>query len=152
MEEPKIFSKRKVLYGSMLVAGTAIGAGMLALPLASAEAGFWPACMVYLFCWLFSTTTGLFMAEISLSLTQKEGNLVSMAKHYLGPLGKVTAWILYLFLFYLLTIAYISGGGQMINSALFSGSAPLMSFGLFTAVFAIVVFWAMVLLVVLICF
>jgi tyrosine-specific transport protein len=140
MEELKIFSKRKVLYGSMLIAGVAIGAGMLALPLASAEAGFWPACMIYLFCWLFSTITGLFMAEISLSLPQKEGNLVSMAKHYLGPFGQVVAWVLYLFLFYLLTIAYISGGGQMINSSFFSGSAPLTSFTLFTFVFALVVF------------
>ena len=140
MEDIKIFSKRKVLQGSLLVAGTAIGAGMLALPIASAEGGFLPACIIYLFCWLFSMITGLFMAEISLSLSKGEVNLISMAKHYLGPLGQAVAWMLYLFLFYLLTIAYVSGGGQMISSYLFHGSYSLLSLALFTGVFAVVVF------------
>lgn len=134
------YSKRKVLHGSLLIAGTAIGAGMLALPIASAKGGFLPAVAIYFLCWLFSMITGLFMAEIALSVDAKQMGLVSMAKHYLGPFGKVFAWGLYLFLFYLLTIAYVSGGGNMVNTYLFAGSSPLGSILLFSLVFATLVF------------
>jgi tyrosine-specific transport protein len=130
---------RKVLSGALLVAGTAIGAGMLALPVVTAVGGFFPACVVYLFCWLFMAATGLLFLEISLWLPH-DANLVSMAGHLLGKWGKAMSWLLYLFLFYCLTIAYIAGGGGFIT-ALLGGETPLWSGILcFTVIFSPVVY------------
>lgn len=111
-----MFSKNHsghLLGGTLLVAGTSIGAGMLALPVVTALGGFMPAFFVYFLCWMFMTCTGLLLLEISLKLPP-DANLVTMAGTYLGHFGRVFAWILYLFLFYCLTAAYISGGGSLL--------------------------------------
>ena len=81
-----------------MVAGTSIGAGMLALPVVTALGGFFPAFFIYLLCWLFMTCTGLLLLEICLKLPP-DANLISMAGHYLGRPGKVFAWVLFLLLF-----------------------------------------------------
>lgn len=44
-----------------------------------------------------------------------EVNIVSMAKMTLGTPGKIAAWLLYLFLFYSLTVAYVGGGGGLVK-------------------------------------
>jgi tyrosine-specific transport protein len=104
----------KVFGGALLVAGTAIGGGMLALPIVTGPGGFIPAVSICILCWIFMASTGLLFMEIFL-WSQKEVNIVSMAHMTLGMLGKVVAWILYLFLFYSLTVAYVSGGGSLIE-------------------------------------
>src|SRR5690348_7302081 len=107
-----MFSKPSSFSGALLVAGTSIGAGMLALPVVTALGGFFPSLFVYVLCWLFMTCTGLLMLEICL-LMPPGANLVSMAQKYLGRFGEVLAWVLYLFLFYCLSVAYVSGGGSL---------------------------------------
>lgn len=106
---------KHLLGGILLVAGTSIGAGMLALPVVTAEGGFFPAFFIYLLCWLFMTATGLLLLELCLKLPP-DANLVTMAASYLGVAGKIFAWVLYLFLFYCLSIAYVSGGGGLLQS------------------------------------
>lgn len=106
---------KHVFGGALLVAGTSIGAGMLALPVVTAAGGFFPAILIYLLCWLFMTSTGLLILELCLKLPP-DSNLVTMATNYLGPIGKWAAWALYLFLFYCLSIAYVSGGGEIVRS------------------------------------
>lgn len=103
-----------LLGGSLLVAGTCIGAGMLALPVTTSPAGFGPSIFIYLICWFLMAGTGLLMSEVALSMPG-EPNLVSMAERTLGRWGKVTCWILYLFLFYCLTIAYVTECGNMLT-------------------------------------
>lgn len=115
-------AKSKIFGGVLLVAGTAIGAGMLALPIATGLGGFLPACITYFLCWLFMAATGLLLLEICLWMPQ-DANMVSMAYHLLGKVGKAVSWVLYLFLFYCLTIAYEAGGGGFIT-AIFQGSIP----------------------------
>lgn len=107
-----------LLGGSLLVAGTTIGGGMLALPVLTSPAGFYPAIAIYILCWLFMTCTGLLFLELSLSL-EAEANIVTMAEKTLGMPGKIFAWSIYIFLFYCLTLAYIVGLGN-----LFSGLLP----------------------------
>ncbi len=102
-----------LLGGILLVAGTSIGAGMLALPVVTAEGGFFPSLGIYLLCWAFMSCTGLLLLEVCLRLAP-DVNLVSMAGAFLGRFGKVFAWVLYLFLFYCLSIAYVSGGGSLL--------------------------------------
>ncbi len=105
---------KHILGGTLLVAGTSIGAGMLALPVVTAVGGFFPAFFVYFLCWMFMTCTGLLLLELCLKLPP-DANLVTMATTYLGRWGKIFAWILYLFLFYCLSVAYISGGGDLLH-------------------------------------
>lgn len=119
-----MFSQR-IIGGTLLVAGTSIGAGMLALPVVTALGGFLPAFFIYLLCWAFMSCTGLLLLELCLKLPP-DANLVSMAAAYLGKPGKYFAWALYLFLFYCLTIAYISGGSGLLNDWL-GGKLPLWS-------------------------
>ncbi|NGX62223.1 MAG: Tyrosine-specific transport protein [Chlamydiae bacterium] len=125
-----------VLGGSLLVAGTAIGGGMLALPLATAEGGFLPASVLYVLCWLFMAGTGLLFMEVFL-WSKREVNIVSMAHMTLGVPGKVVAWLLYLFLFYSLTVAYVAGGGRLVFGGLDQFALPDWAGPLiFVAVFA----------------
>jgi len=98
------------------VCGTSVGAGMLALPVVSAQGGFFPALFVFFLCYLFMMSTGLLLSEICLKMP-KDSNIISMADHYFGKKGKVFAWTLYLFLFYLLSTAYLSGSGEILKDA-----------------------------------
>ncbi|MCB1109582.1 MAG: tyrosine transporter, partial [Chlamydiia bacterium] len=133
------FSLRKAIGGALLVAGTAIGAGMLALPVVTGMGGFLPATVIFLICWIFSACTGLLLLEICLWMPN-DANLISMAHHLLGPIGKGVAWILYIFLFYCLTIAYVDGGGGFVV-ALFGGKIPhLLGLIIFSAVFGFCVY------------
>lgn len=114
--------KGSVLGGSLLVAGTSIGGGMLALPVLTSLAGFMPSLVVYFFCWIFMASTGLLFLEIS-QWIKGEANILSMAEHTLGKTGKYFAWVIYLFLFYCLTVAYMVGCGNIFVE-LFQSSIP----------------------------
>lgn len=105
-----------IFNGALLVAGTSIGGGMLALPIETGLSGFIPSIIVYFLCWGLMTCTGLLFLEVAMWM-KKESNLVTMAEETLGMGGKVFAWGLYLFLFYSLTLAYISGCGNLLSQA-----------------------------------
>lgn len=106
--------KGSLLGASLIVAGTAIGGGMLGLPVLTALGGFWPATVMYFICGLFMASTGILFLEIYL-WDKRETNIVSMAQMTLGLPGKILAWVLYLFLFYSLNVAYIAGGGNLVK-------------------------------------
>lgn len=106
-------SQGTVFKGSLLVAGTAIGGGMLALPVLTSLGGFLPSLLIYLVCWMFMVCTGLLILEVYLWM-DREVNLVSMAEKTLGKKGKWAAWALYIFMFYCLTLAYMVGCGQLL--------------------------------------
>lgn len=130
-----MISKGKAFSGALLVSGTAIGAGMLALPVVTAAGGFLPACVIYLLCWAFMASTGLLLLEICLWMPH-EANLVTMAAKILGKGGKIASWILYLFLFYCLTVAYVSGGGGFFHAVSQGYLSPQIAPVAFTLFFA----------------
>jgi len=100
--------------GTLLVAGTSIGVGMLALPVATASGGFIPSILVYLLCWLFMLGTGLLILEACIWMP-KDANLITLSSRLLGKWGKGLCWVLYLFLFSCLMIAHIAGGGGVVS-------------------------------------
>lgn len=131
----------KILGGILLVSGTAIGAGMLALPVSTGQAGFFPSLLLLLVCWGFMTYTAFLMLEVNLWM-EDNTNLISMARRTLGRWGEVVSWIVYLFLLYLLTTAYIAGSGPItidvvrsltgVTLPSWAGSIPLLViFGFF---------------------
>jgi tyrosine-specific transport protein len=101
-----------VIGGSLLIAGSCIGAGMLALPIITGLAGFFPSLLMFFLAWAFMTLTGLLMVEVN-GWFEHKVNIASMVGHTLGHVGRSLSWILYLFLFYALIVAYISGSGSL---------------------------------------
>lgn len=127
--------KSPIWAGSLLVAGTAIGGGMLALPVLTSQGGFIPSLAIYLLCWLFMAATGLLLLE--LTLTYGAGsNLITLAEKTLGRYGKAATWVLYLYMFYCLTVAYLVGCGEIINQFVLSGHSQTWGIFLFTLIFA----------------
>ena len=113
----KLFQKGSTLGGILLISGSCIGAGMLALPIITGLGGFFSSIITLFICWIFMTFTGLLLLEINSWFTQRS-NLVSMAGNSYGFAGRIISWILYLFLFFSLIVAYISGCGNIISSAI----------------------------------
>ncbi|MBX9587557.1 MAG: tyrosine transporter [Gammaproteobacteria bacterium] len=106
----------KTTGGTLIIAGTCIGAGMLALPVAMASGGFIGSCGALIIFWLAMALTGLYVLEVNLYLPS-ESNFISMAKLTLGKPGEIVAWSTYLLLLYSLMAAYLSGGGDLVESA-----------------------------------
>ncbi len=101
-----------VLGGMLLIAGSCIGAGMLGLPIVTGLSGFFPSLAMFFFAWLFMTATALLLVEAN-GWFSRNVNLLTMTNHALGKWGKGICWITYLFLFYALLVAYISGIGSL---------------------------------------
>lgn len=106
----------KLIGGILLVSGTTIGAGMLALPVSTGMAGFFPALLLMVAYWIYMTFTAFLILEANLWM-KGENNLISMANLTLGKFGKAASWLIYLFLLYSLTTAYIAGAGSIIVDA-----------------------------------
>lgn len=99
-----------------LVAGTCIGGGMLALPVATGVSGFLPSLAVMSICWLAMTLTALMLLEVTLWM--EEGvHVITMTSRLLGTPGRLISWCLYLFICYASIVAYTAGGGHQISSA-----------------------------------
>jgi tyrosine-specific transport protein len=110
--------KGNLLSAMFLVAGTCIGGGMLALPVATGISGFFPSLVVMLICWFAMTATGLLLLEVSMWM--KEGaHIISMTSRFLGAPGRIVSWCLYLFICYASLVAYTAGGGVQIASAFY---------------------------------
>lgn len=108
-----IHSLGHVVGGTLLIAGTTIGVGMLALPVATGPGGFVPSMTIYLICWAFMLCTGLLLVEVSLWMP-KDTSFISMADKILGPVGRGIFWVVYLFLFVTVMIAHAAGGGAVL--------------------------------------
>jgi len=103
----------RIISALFLVAGTCIGGGMLALPVATGMNGFLPSLTVMFICWAAMTASALLLLEVSMWM--EEGvHLITMASRILGVPGKVISWILYLFICYASLVAYTAGGGMQI--------------------------------------
>ena len=107
----------KQLGGILLITGNAIGGGMLALPLATAQAGFINSALFLLACWAIMLTGALLILEVNLWFP-RHSHLISMARATLGTLGEIIAWLCYLFLLYSLLAAYIAGGSDFLQGLL----------------------------------
>src|SRR5579872_4575576 len=90
-----VHSLGHVVGGTLLIAGTTIGVGMLALPVATGAAGFVPSVITYIVCWLFMLCTGLLLVEVCLWMP-KDTSFISMADKIFGPTGRVIFWCMYL--------------------------------------------------------
>lgn len=112
-----ILSKQSISFqrigaASLLIAGTAIGAGMLGIPLVTAGAGLGLALLITAAVWLFMLLTGLLVVEAALK-APPNSNFLSLSTHFLGWRGSAITGFFYLFLYYALLVAYIAGGAPL---------------------------------------
>ncbi len=123
--------------GALLIAGTCMGAGMLALPIATGASGFFPAMFVNLVCWLFMLSTGLLFLEATLWMPDG-ANVISMSERFLGRAGKWLGGGFFLFLYYCLMVAYIAGGAPTVVESVRQLTGYQMGIGLGFVVFPLV--------------
>ena len=107
----------KFIGGILLIVGTAIGGGMLALPIATAETGFTNSLILMFVCWFIMTASAFLVLEVNLWLPANT-NIISMSRILLGRWGETIAWISYLLLFYSVLAAYMAGGGDFLTGLL----------------------------------
>ena len=103
--------------GILLIMGTAIGAGMLALPVVTGLAGFVPAIAINLLCCLFMMATGLLFLEAILWMHDGV-NLLSLSENFLGKWGRLITGFFFLLLYYCLMVSYCSGGAPSLSDIL----------------------------------
>jgi len=109
--------KPKIVGSILVILGTSIGAGMLALPVATAQQNFTVTVVMLLLCWTLMTAGALSLLEVNLWF-KPGSNIVSMAKETLGFWGKAVAWFVYFLLLYSLICAYLSGTGDVLHALL----------------------------------
>ncbi|MFQ6370848.1 amino acid permease [Shewanella sp. YIC-542] len=103
----------KIVGSIAIVAGTAIGAGMLALPLATAAMGLIPALLLMLVVWAISAYTALLMLEVNLRSGIGD-NLHLITGKSLGSKGQIVQSLSFLSLLFALTAAYLTGGADLL--------------------------------------
>lgn len=106
--------KHKTLGSVGIVAGTALGAGMLAMPIATAGVGFGTTVLLLLGLWAVMSYTALLMVEVYQHHSPHKG-LSALAYYYLGRPGQWAANLAMPFLLYALIAAYLVGGGHIVN-------------------------------------
>lgn len=135
-------SKSKLVGGILLIVGTSIGGGMLALPVSTAQAGITNSIVFLTLCWLVMTAGALLVLEVNLRLPAGS-NMISMAKATLGLPGQIIAWITYLLLLYTLVAAYISGGSDVFSALLDKVNINTPAWfmpGVLTIVFSLIIY------------
>lgn len=103
----------RFLGGLLLIVGTSIGGGILAIPMATAGLGFLSSSLLLLAIWAVMTFSAYLILEVNLCLPEG-AHLISMAKATLGPWGEMLMWLSYLLLLYALLAAFTSGGSDLI--------------------------------------
>lgn len=109
--------KNRTLGSIFIVAGTTIGAGMLAMPLAAAGVGFGVTLALLVSLWLLMCYTALLLVEVY-QYEAADTGLGTLAKRYLGGHGQWLTGFSMMFLMYALTAAYISGAGELLATSI----------------------------------
>jgi tyrosine-specific transport protein len=113
------------LFGSILmILGTCVGAGMLALPIAAAREYFSFNVLILMLAWLLMTIGAFALLEVNLWMPAKS-NLISMANATLGRFGQYATWFVYLLLLYSLLCAYIASSSDVFQTLLQWAHIPI---------------------------
>ncbi|WP_233115185.1 aromatic amino acid transporter [Aggregatibacter actinomycetemcomitans] len=118
--------KNKTFGSALIIAGTAIGAGMLAMPLTSAGMGFAFTAALLIGLWLLLAYSGLLFVEVYQTAKRKDDGVATLAEKYFGIPGRIISTLSLFILLYALSAAYMAGGGTLLANALpkdFLGSA-----------------------------
>ena len=124
----------KTVGSTLLVAGTMIGAGMLAMPLTSAGIGFGFTLVLLLGLWALLTFSALLFVELY-QTAESDAGIGTLAEQYFGKAGRIIATAVLIIFLYALIAAYISGGGSLLKDLLPESFDDKVSILLFTVIF-----------------
>ncbi|CAE8628335.1 unnamed protein product [Polarella glacialis] len=121
-QKGKVICKEQSVLGSAsLIAGCAIGAGILALPTATQSCGGVPSTVALIFVWAYLVVTGLLTAEVSLAVMARYGrsatSLRSMAGKTIGTYGALVSSAVFVVVHLVKVMAFMSKGGELLASA-----------------------------------
>ena len=131
--------------GTMLVAGTAIGAGMLGLPMISAGMWYSWSMVVLAGSWFCMFRSSQALLEVNLHF-QPGDSFHTLVRELLGPVWTAINGLSVAFVLYILVYAYVSGGGSVVQHALtpLLGNEPprLLTSLLFSLLLAACIWWS----------
>lgn len=108
---------KKDLGAILLISGTTIGAGMLALPSVTSPLGLFFSIATYIIVFLLMLVSGVCFTKVVLYF-DKTHNFVELSRRTLGLKGAGFCWVIYLLLMYALVAAYLSASASMIGTLL----------------------------------
>ncbi|MDF5727384.1 MAG: aromatic amino acid transport family protein [Rhizonema sp. PD38] len=110
-----------VLGSTALIAGTTIGAGILALPAVTLPSGVVPSTALLIAVWIYTLISGYLLVQVTLNTMSSVGlpslGLLVIIESTLGKLVARIAGGAYLFMHYVMLVAYIAQGGSILVSA-----------------------------------
>ncbi|AUI65833.1 MULTISPECIES: aromatic amino acid transport family protein [Glaesserella] len=109
--------KNKTLGSTLIIAGTTIGAGMLAMPLTSAGIGFGFTVALLIGLWLLLCFSALLFVEVYQTVDSDAG-LGTLAEKYYGTFGRVISTSVLIIFLYAILSAYVSGGSSILAAFL----------------------------------
>lgn len=121
-----------------LIVGTAIGAGILALPISTVHAGYIGSTVGLLICWFFMTVAAYFLLDVRLQF-KKDIDLSTMTLETLGKVSQNGLKVFYLLLLFALVCVYIIVGSAWVQELLGISSSFIVQLG-FTVVMATLIY------------
>lgn len=138
-------SQGSVLGGTMIIAGTAIGAGMLALPMISAGMWIYWSILLMGLTWVLMLRASQAILEVNLHY-EPGSSFHTLVRDTLGPAWSAVNGIAVAFVLYILVYAYVSGGGSTVQQTMMAitGTDPgtLSSSLFFSLVLVACVWWS----------
>lgn len=138
-------AKHSILGGTMIIAGTAIGAGMLALPMISAGMWLYWSLLLMVLTWLLMLRSSQAILEVNLHY-EPGSSFHTLVRDTLGPVWSTINGIAVAFVLYILVYAYVSGGGSTVQQTIMAvtGNDPgtVMSSLCFSLVLIACVWWS----------
>ncbi|MBU0744814.1 MAG: tyrosine-specific transport protein [Gammaproteobacteria bacterium] len=139
-------NRGKIAGSVLIVIGTCIGGGILALPMLSAASGILMSSILLIGIWLLMTLTALLVLEVNLYCPNESNSFGAMAYKTLGKTGQIITWITWLLLLYALLAAYTSGATVLLKNLFFTAgniNLPMwLTAALFICTLGGMVFWS----------
>ena len=105
-------------FGSVyLILGTCIAAGMLGLPIVTAQYHFALTSIMIVSAWALMSLGAWCLLQVNITMP-KGANFISMSQATLGKTIKNITWFVYLMLLYSLICAYLSASGDLLHTLL----------------------------------
>ncbi|MFV8867626.1 tryptophan permease [Serratia fonticola] len=133
-------SRPSVLGGAMIIAGTAVGAGMFSIPIVTSGVWFSGSVALLIYTWFCMLISGLMILEATMNYPAG-ASFHTVVKDLLGKGWNTLNGLSITFVLYILTYAYISAGGSIIAHTLEGvfGSNQTLSGLVFAIVVAFIV-------------
>ena len=116
-DTPQKLSRPSILGGAMIIAGTAVGAGMFSIPIVTSGVWFSGSIALLIYTWACMLISGLMILEATLNYPTG-ASFHTIVKDLLGKGWNTLNGLSITFVLYILTYAYISAGGSIIAHTL----------------------------------